>query len=68
MQLTKAVELALFYLRRWDDDLGGDLALRLEQIGRSGSLDGAAEVWAELPPALDELGSLLGEFTEPAVP
>jgi two-component system, sensor histidine kinase and response regulator len=44
-----------------------ELALRLEQIGRSGSLDGAAEVCAELHRAADELASLLSEFTEPAV-
>jgi two-component system sensor histidine kinase/response regulator len=44
-----------------------ELALRLEQIGRSGSLDGAAEVCADLHRGLGELVSLLGEFTEPAI-
>jgi two-component system sensor histidine kinase/response regulator len=44
-----------------------ELVLRLEQIGRSGSLDGAAEVCAELHRAGEELVSLLAEFTEPAV-
>jgi HPt (histidine-containing phosphotransfer) domain-containing protein len=44
-----------------------ELCLRLEQIGRSGSLDGAAEVCAELHRAVEGLVSLLGEFTEPAV-
>ncbi|MFL5494853.1 MAG: response regulator [Gemmatimonadales bacterium] len=43
-----------------------ELALRLEQIGRSGSLDGAAEVCAELHRGVEELGILLSEFTEPA--
>jgi two-component system, sensor histidine kinase and response regulator len=44
-----------------------ELALRLEQIGRSGNLDGAAEVCAELHRALEELVSLLGEFTADAI-
>jgi two-component system, sensor histidine kinase and response regulator len=44
-----------------------ELALRLEQIGRSGNLDGAAEVCAELHRGLEELVSLLGEFTADAI-
>ena len=42
-----------------------EVALRLEELGRSGSLEGAAEVCAELHRATGELVSLLGEFTEP---
>jgi two-component system sensor histidine kinase/response regulator len=44
-----------------------ELALRLEQIGRSGKLDGAAEVCTELHRGVEELVTLLTEFTEPAV-
>jgi signal transduction histidine kinase/CheY-like chemotaxis protein/HPt (histidine-containing phosphotransfer) domain-containing protein len=43
-----------------------DLAVRLEQLGRCGSLDGAAEICAELHRASDELADLLSEFTEGA--
>jgi two-component system sensor histidine kinase/response regulator len=43
-----------------------ELAVRLEQLGRSGSLDGAAEICAELHRASDELADLLSEFTEGA--
>jgi HPt (histidine-containing phosphotransfer) domain-containing protein len=43
-----------------------ELALRLEQLGRSGNLNGAAEACAELHGALEELAKLLGQFAEPA--
>jgi len=42
-----------------------ELALRLEEFGCSESVEGAAEVCAELHRAIEELVSLLGEFTEP---